>query len=136
MDILELLLAKHILKKEDVQLVEKELQSSGRKAEELLVQKRKVDEDLLFQMKSEALGMPLSQVETSEIPLKVLELIPEDSAKYYKMVPLVSSRGRLEVGMVYPEDAKAHEALQFLARQGKFSYTGSLFHLSHFLTFN
>jgi len=132
MDILELLLAKHILKKEDVQLVEKELQSSGRKAEELLVQKRKVDEDLLFQVKSEALGMPLSQVETSEIPLKVLELIPEDSAKYYKMVPLVSSRGRLEVGMVYPEDAKAQEALQFLARQGNFSYTVSLITLSTF----
>jgi len=49
-------------------------------------------------------------------------LIPEETVKYYQMVPLSKTRNFLEIGMVYPEDLKAQEALKFLARQGKFNY--------------
>jgi len=41
----------------------------------------------------------------------------------------------LEVGMVYPEDLKAQEALNFLARQRNFNYRVSLITLSHFYRF-
>ena len=65
-------------------------------------------------------------VDVQEISLKVLELIPEDSARYYKMVPLSRTADELEVGMVNPDDSGAQEALKFLARQGNFSYQVSL----------
>jgi type IV pilus assembly protein PilB len=42
------------------------------------------------------------------------------------MIPLAKKDNLLEVGMVYPEDATAQEALKFLARQSKFSYQVSL----------
>ena len=132
MDILQFLQQKNLLKKEDVEQIEKEAQSSGKKPEEVLLERRKIEEELLFQTKAEMLKMPLRAVEPKEVSLKTLELIPEDSAKYYKMAPLVLREGVLEVGMVYPEDPRAQEALQFLARQGNFSYATSLITLSAF----
>ena len=132
MDILQLLEKKNILKKDEVERIRKEVQSSGQKAEEVLLMRKKVDEDLLFQTKSEALEIALKRVDPQEASLKTIELIPEDSAKYYKMLPLSHKEGKLEVGMVYPEDVRAQEALQFLARQGNFSYHVSLITLTGF----
>jgi len=132
MDTLKVLVDKHLLKKEEAEQIQKEVASSGEKAEEILLKRRMIEEDLLFETKSEAVGVRLKQVVSEEVPLKVLELIPEDSAKYYSMVPLTSSENALEVGMVYPEDVKAQEALQFLARRGNFSYRVFLIRLSDF----
>jgi type IV pilus assembly protein PilB len=82
-----------------------------------------VSENVLFSLKSQNLGIPLKEdVQTSEIPLKILDMIPEESAKYYKMIPLAKNDNDLEVGMVYPEDLRAQEAIKFLSRQGKFSF--------------
>ncbi len=121
-----------MLKREEAEQIEKEVTATGQKPEEVLLAQRKLEENLLFEVKSEVLQMPLRNIEPKEVSLKTLELIPEDSAKYYKMVPLVFKDGVLEVGMVYPEDPRAQEALQFLARQGNFAYGISLITVSTF----
>ena len=54
--------------------------------------------------------------------MEILEQIPEETARYYQMVPLAKKENVLEVGMVYPEDLASQEALSFLARRGKFTY--------------
>jgi len=88
-----------------------------------LLERRIVEEKFLFSLKSQNLKIPLKEeILPEEIPLKVLEQIPEESARYYKMIPLAKKDRLLEIGMVYPEDLRAQEALKFLARQGKFSY--------------
>jgi len=132
MDILKVLVEKNILREEDAAQLRTEIAESGQKAEEVLVKKKAVEESVLFREKSEALRMPLKSVATEEIPVKILGVIPEDSAKFYKMAPIGSSGDTLEVGMVYPEDVRAQEALQFLARQGNFSYEAFLITLSTF----
>lgn len=126
MDIIKILLQKNLLKKEEAEQIEKEMKATGQRAEEVLLARKKIEEDILFQVKSEVLQIPLRTLDLEEVALNILRLIPEDSSKYYKMVPLASKDGMLEVGMVYPEDPRAQEALQFLARQGKFSYRVSL----------
>lgn len=132
MDILAQLLEKNLLKKERVEQVQKEIAATGEKAEEILVKRNLIDEDLLFKTKSEAEKIQLKDIVSTEVPLKILEVIPEDSARYYKMVSLASDKGILEVGMVYPEDVKAQEALQFLARRGGFAYKIFLIRWSDF----
>lgn len=132
MTLLQQLVKKGILEKEKATSLEYEIKTSGRKEEEVILEKRLVSESLLFNLKSENLKIPLSKVYPDDIGLKVLELIPEDSAKYYKIIPLSRKDSILEVGMVYPEDLKAKEALKFLARQGKFSYKPSLITLSDY----
>ncbi len=51
----------------------------------------------------------------TKIPPDVLVLVPEDSARFYKMIPLALDGNVLDVGLVDPDDVKAQEALNFLA---------------------
>ena len=122
MSLIDLLLKKGFLKKEEAKNLKEELKTSGKKEEELLLEKKIVPENILYSLKSETLNVPLKEVIPEEIPLETLELIPEDAALHYKMIPLAKKgKNELEVGMIYPDDLRAREALKFLARQGKFS---------------
>ncbi len=122
MTLIQWLVKKGLLEKDKVTSLEYEIKSSGKKEEDVILEKRIVSEDFLFSLKSEILKVPLKKVLADDIPLKILELIPEDSVRYYQMVPLAKKDNILEVGMIYPEDLKAREALEFLARHQKFSY--------------
>ena len=102
--------------------MEFEIKQSGRKEEDVIMETGLVPETVLFGLKSENLKIPLKEVAVEQVPLKTLELIPEETAKYYQMIPLEKAEKYLEIGMIYPEDLKAQEALKFLARQGKFNY--------------
>jgi len=126
------LVKKGILDKPRATALEYEIKTSGLREEEVILEKRIVSEDFLFGLKSENLKIPLKIVSPQEVPLDVLETIPEESAKYYRMIPLYKKGNNLEIGMVYPEDLKAREALEFLARQSKFVYQIFLINQSSF----
>lgn len=134
MTILQFLVQKHILLPEKAQELEAKAHEGNRHVEEVLISEKIIDEDALFVQKSELLHLPLKKVVAGSVPLKVLSLIPEDSAKYYKIVPLAKEGRILEIGMVHPEDIQAKEALSFLARQDNFSLRISLVSLSAFET--
>jgi len=119
MTLTQLLVQKKILDKEKAAALEFEIKTSGRKEEDVILEKKIASENFLFGLKSEALKIPLKEIQPDEVPLTVLELIPEESAKYYKMVPLAKKEKILELGMVYPEDTKVQEALKFFTRQAK-----------------
>ncbi len=116
------LLKKGVIDKEKATTLEFETKESGKREEELLIEKGITTEEVLFNLKSENLKIPLKGVAVDEVSLEVLELIPEETAKYYKMIPLAKKDKELQVGMVYPEDLKAQEALKFLSRQNLFIY--------------
>jgi len=87
-----------------------------------------------FRWKAEALGVPLRKSLPEDIPHEVLSIIPRESADFYKITPLSVERNNniLAVGMVYPENQQAQEALKFLARQQKLSPQIYLITLSDF----
>jgi type IV pilus assembly protein PilB len=120
------------IEKEKATQLEYEIKNSGKKEEEVLLEKNIISEDVLFNLKSEVLKIPLKIVSPEEISLKALEIIPEESAKYYWMIPLARENDYIEVGMVYPEDLKAREALSFLIRQARLRYEIFLITLTNF----
>jgi len=122
MTLVQQLVKRGILDKEKATSLEFEIKNSGRREEEIILEKGIVNENLLFNLKSENLNIPLREISPEDVSLKILEFIPEESARYYRMIPLAKKDNTLEVGMVYPEDITAQEALKFLARQSKFSY--------------
>ena len=122
MSLIKELVNKGIIQEKDIASLEFEAKKSGKSTEEFLLDKGMVKEQILFSLKSEMLKIPLKEVVVDEVPLETLELIPEETAKYYQMIPLFRKDNSLEAGMVYPEDLKAQEALKFLARQGNFTY--------------
>lgn len=120
--LIQQLAKKGILDNKKATSLEYEIKTSGQKEEEVLLKKKIVSEKVLFNLKSENLKMPLKEPPLDEISVGLLKLIPEDSAKFYKMLPLSKEGDVLEVGMIYPEDMKSREALKFLARRQKISY--------------
>jgi len=132
MTLVQQLVKKGILDKEKATTLEFEIKERGLIEEELILEKRICSENFLFNLKSENLKIPLKRVRAEEVPLEILESIPEETAKYYKMISLAKKGNILDIGMVYPEDLKAQEALKFLARQGKFDYKVFLITISNF----
>ncbi|MEK7071910.1 MAG: GspE/PulE family protein, partial [Patescibacteria group bacterium] len=122
MTLIQQLVKKEILDQEKATALEWEAKTSGKKEEELILEKHFLDEKSLFNLKSENLKIPLKEVASDSVSLEIMQLIPEETARFYKMVSLVKNGKTLQVGMVYPEDFKSQEALKFLARRQNFIY--------------
>lgn len=120
--LIQQLVQKGILEKKRATALEYEIKTLGQREEEVLLKQKIISEKDLFVLKSKTLKIPLKEPSLDEISANILSLIPEDSAKFYKMIPLAKKEETLEVGMVYPEDLKSKEALKFLARRQKLSY--------------
>ena len=122
MSLIKELFNKGLIKKEQVASLELEIKKTGKRIEQVLLEKGIVEESVLFSLKSESLNIPLKKVVIDNVSLEALALVSEETAKYYLMIPFAKKNNSVEIGMVYPEDLKAQEALKFLARQGKFTY--------------
>ena len=118
--LLEELLKRKLISEENYNIALEELQSSQKSEEKIIIEKKLSDVDQLLKIKSEFLKIPIfKDINILQIPESVLSIIPEQSAKYYQMVPLKLIDNILEVGMINPKDIKAKEVLLFLARQNK-----------------
>ena len=115
--IIEELTKRGILTEEKEKNLKKEVEISGKREEEVILERGILEEEELFSIKSEILKIPLKKFEPKEISPEVLKEIPEETANFYKIIPISKKEKTLEVGMVYPEDLDAMEALKFLARK-------------------
>ncbi|MBU4351274.1 Flp pilus assembly complex ATPase component TadA [Candidatus Parcubacteria bacterium] len=132
MTLIQRLLAKGIIDREKASLFETEVKEKNLKEEEVILESGVIGEKDLFKLKSQELKIPLKEILPEEVSLRVLEFIPEESARYYKIIPLGKEDGILDVGMVYPEDLANQEALNFISRQGKWKSRVFLITLSNF----
>jgi len=112
-----------VIGQDQADAVETELNGNPSKTEEeVLIMKGLVGEDDLFKLKGETLGVPFVPAPPEDISLEILKTIPEETAKFYRMIPLSEKKSEVIIGMVSPEDLKAQEALKFLARKSGFAY--------------
>ena len=92
---------------------------SGRSVEELIYERRLVDDKKIANLKSRLLKVPYQKINFDAFNEKILELIPEETARVYKVAPLSKKENMFLVGMVNPDDLKAQEALKFIARRNR-----------------
>ncbi len=102
------------------QAIEKEVITSGRDLEEVLAASASVPEQALLEAKSKLFGVPVRTIENAEeIPQDVLQVIPEEAARFYQLAPIEKKGTTLTVGLINPGDWRTQEALKFiLARRG------------------
>ncbi len=134
MNIIQLLLKQKKISKQEADKLTEESQKLGKDQEEFLVEKKIITENDLFELKSKALNIPFQKVIAEEVSFEDLSIIPKEAIEFYKVIPLKIDRKKnvLEVGMVYPENSQAQEALKFLARQQRLSLSIVLISLSNF----
>lgn len=97
----------------------KDHEISKKPIEDLIYERRLVEDEDVAKIKSKLLKIPFKKVNTGDLTSDILKLIPEDTVQSYKVVPLAKARGMMVVGMLYPDDEKAQEVLRFLAKQNK-----------------
>jgi type IV pilus assembly protein PilB len=114
MTFLDNLAQKGEIKKQDIPTLLNESQEENIGLEEILLNKGVREEDVL-NAKSEFSSIPIRKIGKEGVPFKTLRYIPEESASYYKFVPLIVKDGVLEVGIVDPENREARDALQFIS---------------------
>lgn len=117
-DLIVFLQDKGLLGADDAKLVLKEAQDRGIPAEEILVERGKVAAETLAQAKGELYDVPVKLFARDEvIPREILTLIPEESARSYKVIAFAKDYDTVSIGMVHPDDIKAQEALKFIAQK-------------------
>ena len=67
--------------------------------------------------RAKAMGLPSLTVIPKEVERSVLEIIPEEAARKYRMVPFRKEGGVLHVAMTDPQDFEALNVLRFLAEK-------------------
>ncbi|OGY98318.1 MAG: hypothetical protein A2681_01330 [Candidatus Liptonbacteria bacterium RIFCSPHIGHO2_01_FULL_56_18b] len=102
-----------------VKKLEREVMLADRGAEDLIYEKRLIDDGRLAELKSELLGVPFQKVRFDTFDDRVLELIPETTARTYAVAPLAKRDDLLIVGMLQPDNAKAQDALKFIANRDR-----------------
>lgn len=114
MNLLQLLSERGALEKARLPELEVELQKPGAN-EEVVLQKAGISLKEILKTKGEYYGIPTREVGEKAVPFDVLRYVPEESARYYNLVPLGIADGALEVGVIDPDNLEARDALTFIS---------------------
>jgi len=116
------LISSGLISEESKKEVEKTIKETGKTEAEVILEKKLAPENSLFEAKGRVLGIPFKDVKPDQVSSDVLELMPEEASVNYKMAPFGKTDDLIEIGMVFPEDIAAQNALRFLANQEGFRY--------------
>ncbi|RLG15494.1 hypothetical protein DRN69_02935 [Candidatus Pacearchaeota archaeon] len=115
---LSALIQKGLIKQTDAYTLLQEAKNLEKRVEDVIYEKNLVDEKKLSQIKSELFKLPVKIFSKTEIvPQNILNLIPEDTARHYGFIAFNKKDNVLDVGMVYPDDTKAQEAVKFITER-------------------
>lgn len=112
--IIDILVAKNLLPLEEGTRARKEARDKNVPLDEMLYA-RGITEIDVAEAKSELTGIPVKQLGGVQVPFDALRDMPEDSARHYNMIPLGKNDGYMDIGMLFPDDIAAQEAIKFIA---------------------
>jgi len=117
-NLLPLLLKKGLIDDGSVGEITSQAQKEGCSVEKILFE-RGVSEEAVLAVKGEHWDIPIRSLKNSIVSYEILKHIPEESAKFYQVVPLAFLDNILEVGIVDPDNIDALDALNFIStKQG------------------
>lgn len=92
---------------------------SGQSVEAVAARTRLIDDKKIAELKSKLLKIPYKKIDMDGYDAALLETLPEETARTYRVIPISKKDNLLVVGMVDPDDTKAQDALKFVARRNQ-----------------
>lgn len=111
------LVKKDLLTQTAADKVLKEAVLLQKRPEDLLYERNLINEAEIAKVKSRLLGVNYQTVNHETLDDQLLNLIPEETSRAYRLMPLFKDKDTLVVGMLRPDDQKAQEVLRFIAKQ-------------------
>jgi type IV pilus assembly protein PilB len=121
MSLIEYLIDKNILDAKSASTAKQKLSETDQSID-VILDELGVQPEILLQSKSDYLGVPIKQLNNTQVPFDILNYIPEESAIHYKIAPLAVNDGFLEVGMVNPDNLEAKDALNFISSKNNLPF--------------
>ncbi|MFP4539812.1 MAG: GspE/PulE family protein [Candidatus Paceibacterota bacterium] len=121
MDLLELLLEKNLISSDEAEKVREEAENSGEYLEDVLDKQNIINSDEVAKEKSEYFNIPFKKIE-GDISKEVLEYIPEESARHYRIIPIGISDNVLEIGAINPDRIEVRDVLNFISSKTDMPY--------------
>lgn len=110
----KLLKQKKILTAEKAEILEKEWSAltSGVTWEDFLLEKKVITEQQLLEFKSEEFGAPIVDLHDQEIPVEILNLVPEPIAHRNKVISFAKTDKEVSLAMTDPSDIQTREFIK------------------------
>ena len=94
---------------EDYVSCEKAAQELERPIEDILIFRGIISEQALGQLIAEHLEVPFISLKTKSIPLEILEIIPENQARGYQVIPFESTDTEISIAFTDPQNFESQE---------------------------
>jgi type IV pilus assembly protein PilB len=127
-DPIQVLVARGSLSKDRAAQIVARAQAENISIDTLLAEEGFSQEEILAARQGGAPRVPTRIIGKDKIPLEILQIIPEESARFYECVALGVIDGVLEVGLVNPDKIESVEAISFIARKNNMPF--KIFHIS------
>jgi type IV pilus assembly protein PilB len=114
---LQYLIEKKIITQKDADLFSSKYKTGKQSLDAILLESEKIDNDDLLLNKGEYYHLPMSALLGKAIKRDILGLLPKEVITNYQIVPYEKEDDVIRIAMVNPENLKAREAVDFLARQ-------------------
>ncbi len=121
MPFIDYLINNKTLSKNDANEILREIESGEENLDRALI-KRGLDPDALSNLRGQYSDIPVRKLEEDAIPFEVLKYVPEESASYYRFVPIGFKDDVLEIGILDPDDTQGRDAIQFIASKLNIPY--------------
>ncbi len=121
MSYLNILIKNNILDQDTANVLEQKSIETNQSLDSVLRDHGLKSVDIL-KAKSEYLNIEPYYLGDNDIPFEVLNYIPEDSARHYKIIPISVSAGVLNVGIYDPDNIQAIDALNFISSKNNITY--------------
>jgi type IV pilus assembly protein PilB len=115
--ILELLLKKNAISSDQAVAILGETKVGGKSIEELITEKKLLSNESLMQIKAEVYDLQYVNLTETEIGQGTLNIIPHQVAENYQIICFDKTSLAIKVGLTDPENFKAIEAVDFLAKE-------------------
>ncbi|MBI3442784.1 MAG: type II/IV secretion system protein [Candidatus Sungbacteria bacterium] len=112
--LLDILITKGLLNLNEAAPLRKEAADTKVSLEDILYQ-HDISETEVAEAKSELTGFPTKYLQGQEVPEDALRDVLEDSANFYKMIPMGRNEGYIDIGMLHPEDPASQDAIKFIS---------------------
>ncbi len=117
MDFLETLVHKGVIQQSQLNEIIDRSAKEDTSIEKIL-REMGVSNDAIREAKSEYFDIPMKQIDYKKIDSQVVRIIPEESAKIYKMLSIGKTEdGVLEVGMIDPRSIESQNVLRFITAE-------------------
>ncbi len=133
MNLLALLSDKGLISPTQIDALQGEMRTSGI-SEEAALMKSGVSASEILKVKGDFYSIPVREIGGSKIAFDILRYVPEESASYYKLIPLGVVDKVLEIGLVDPDNIEARDALNFISSKVGLPYKVFLISETDFAT--